>query len=68
MASWIIFFTKVYEKPWVTLKVDVEACANTIYNCTEAIANACNLLEPFIPFSSIKIKNWLGLKIVSGNI
>jgi methionyl-tRNA synthetase len=50
------------EKPWITLKENVESCANTIYNCTQVIANVCNLLEPFIPFSSIKVKEWLGLK------
>lgn len=50
------------EKPWVTIKEDKESCGNTIYNCILAIANISNLLEPFIPFSSIKIKAWLLVK------
>ncbi|WP_234124469.1 methionine--tRNA ligase [Clostridium hydrogenum] len=45
--------------PWVTVKEDKEACGNSIYNCLNAIANLANILEPFLPFSSKKIKNWL---------
>lgn len=49
--------------PWVTVKDDKEACGNSIYNCLNAIANLANILEPFLPFSSEKIKNWLGYNV-----
>ncbi|MCQ4921948.1 hypothetical protein NE686_02520 [Tissierella carlieri] len=32
---------------------------NTIYNCLVAIVNIANLLHPFLPFSSAKVKYWL---------
>lgn len=49
------------EKPWITIKEDGKKCSDTIYNCTIIIANLSNLLEPFIPFSSAKIRDWLGI-------
>lgn len=49
------------EKPWETRSTDKEKCDNAIYNCAQIIANLCILLNPFIPFSSEKIKTWLGI-------
>ena len=49
------------EKPWITRKEDDEKCRNTIYSCVQIIANLANLLLPFLPFSSEKVKNYLGL-------
>lgn len=43
-------------KPWETLKSDVESCNNTIFTCAQIIANLSILLEPFLPFSSNKIR------------
>lgn len=48
--------------PWLTIKNDKEECINTIYNCIYAIVNIANLLEPFLPESSCKIKSWFGFK------
>jgi methionyl-tRNA synthetase len=50
--------------PWITVKDNLEVCGNTIYNCIYSIANLANLLSPFLPESSEKIKAWLG---ISGN-
>jgi len=50
------------EQPWITRNTDVKACANTIYNCVQIIANLAVLLEPFLPFSSAKVKQWLAIK------
>jgi len=50
------------EQPWVTRNTDAAACANTIYNCVQLIANFAILLEPFLPFSSAKVKNWLAIE------
>ena len=35
-----------------------EKCGNTIYNCLYAIINIANILNPFLPESSAKIKSW----------
>ncbi len=44
--------------PWITIKQDNKQCENTIYNCLYAIVNLANLLNPFLPESSEKIKSW----------
>jgi len=49
------------EKPWETRNTDIKSCSYTIFNCVQMIANIAVLLEPFIPFSSTKIKNWLSI-------
>ncbi len=45
--------------PWGTINTDKIQCINTIYNCLVAIGNIANLLHPFLPFSSAKVKYWL---------
>lgn len=45
--------------PWLTVKTDLEVCEKTIYNCIFSIVNIANLLSPFLPESSSKIKIWL---------
>jgi len=47
------------EKPWETRKTDLVSCQNTLFNCVQIIANLAMLLEPFLPFSSEKVKAWL---------
>ncbi|ODM27236.1 methionine--tRNA ligase [Clostridium sp. Bc-iso-3] len=49
-------------KPWITIKSDVEKCRETLYTCVQIIANLSNLLEPFLPFSSAKIRNILKIE------
>lgn len=49
------------EKPWVTIKTDRNKCSNAIYICVQLINNLANLLEPFIPESSLKIRGFLGV-------
>lgn len=51
-----------YEKPWETIKSDTKACKDTLYNCVQIIANLSNLLEPFIPKSSKKIRGFLNIE------
>ncbi len=46
--------------PWITVNTDEDDCSNTIYNCLFSIINIANLLNPFLPSSSQKIKEWLG--------
>ena len=47
------------QKPWVTAKEDPKRCGDTIYTCIHVIANLAVLLNPFLPFSSAKILQWL---------
>jgi methionyl-tRNA synthetase len=49
------------EQPWLKVKDNKEACANTLYNCVQIIANLSNLLTPFIPFSCEKLRGFLGI-------
>lgn len=48
-------------KPWAQLKTDRNGCANTLHTCVQIIANLANLLEPFLPFSCDKIREFLSL-------
>ena len=45
-------------KPWKTRKENEIECGATIFNCVQLIANLVVLLEPFLPFSSAKIRGW----------
>ena len=50
------------KKPWETRNTDIKNCSDTIYNCVQMIANIAILLEPFLPFSSSKIRGWLAVE------
>lgn len=47
------------EKPWITVRNDIEKCKETLNTCVQIIANLSLLLEPFLPFSSHKVRNIL---------
>ncbi len=51
------------KQPWKARSDDPEECGNTIGNCAYLIANISLLLYPFLPFSSSKISEWLGIKL-----
>lgn len=50
------------EQPWITRETNEAVCKNTLYNCVQIIANLAVLLYPFLPFSSEKVCDWLGLE------
>lgn len=50
------------ERPWITRTEDLSQCRNSIYTCVELIANLSILLEPFLPFSSSKIRSALHVR------
>lgn len=50
------------QTPWISINTDKAQCSNTIYNCLIAIINIANLLQPFLPFTSAKVKDWLGYR------
>lgn len=49
-------------RPWKARTENQEHCCEILYNCVHIIANLAILLYPFLPFSSKKICNWLGIK------
>ena len=54
-------------KPWEQVKNDINEFNNTIYTCTNIIANLSNLYEPFMPNSSRIIREYLEIKSASWN-
>lgn len=50
------------QKPWLQIKEDRSACGHTLNQCVQIIANLSNLLNPFIPFSCEKIRQFLTLR------
>lgn len=47
------------QKPWIQAKENIEEFNNTIYTCTNIIANLSNLFEPFMPETTAKIREYL---------
>lgn len=47
------------EQPWISVKNDVEKCRETLNTCVQIITNLSCLLDPFMPFSSEKIRKVL---------
>lgn len=46
------------QKPWNALKENAVVCENTLFHCVQWIINFAVLLEPFLPFSSAKVRSW----------
>ncbi len=55
------------KQPWFQVKEDRQAANNTLYTCVQIIANLANLVEPFTPFASQKIKSFLKMDDLSWN-
>lgn len=57
------FANKYYDErqPWIQKRENMEAFNDTIYTCANIIANLSNLFEPFMPFASAKIREYLEL-------
>lgn len=49
------------EQPWVTIKSDTGKCKETLNTCVQIIANLSLLLDPFLPFSSARVRNILNI-------
>ena len=50
------------EKPWVKYKENIEEFNNIIYTCANLILNISNIMEPFMPASSEKIRKVFGIE------
>ena len=48
-------------KPWIDYKENIEEFNNTIYTCTNIIANLSNMLEPLISEKTERIRKYLKL-------
>ena len=44
------------EKPWIKYKENIEEFNNVIYTCANLIVNISNIMEPFMPSASEKIR------------
>jgi methionyl-tRNA synthetase len=53
------------KQPWVQVKEDKQAANDTLFTCVQIIANLANLVEPFTPFASQKIKSFLKMNELS---
>lgn len=53
--------------PWIQVKEDINAFNDTTYTCMYMIANISNLLNPFIPDTTDRIKELLSLGEASWN-
>ena len=51
------------KQPWKTRASNLKECRNTISHCAYLIANIAILLHPFLPFSSSKVSEWLGVEL-----
>ena len=49
------------QAPWKTRTENLDACKNTLFQCTQIIANLVVILAPFTPFSSKKVCKWLSI-------
>ncbi|MFP7472876.1 methionine--tRNA ligase [Niallia taxi] len=49
-------------KPWIDIKEDEESCRQTIYDCCILLINIGQMLHPFLPFSSNKLKSLFQLE------
>ena len=47
-------------KPWIQFKENIEDFNDTIYTCATLIINIANIMEPFMPVSSEKIRKIFG--------
>ena len=60
---------KFYEErqPWKQQKENIDDFNDTIYTCCNLVANLSNLYEPFMPKSSKKVRDLLGIENASWN-
>lgn len=63
------YLNKYYDekKPWILFKENITEFNNVIYTCSLSIANISNLIEPFMPKTANKIREFLSIKDKSWN-
>lgn len=65
IMNYVVLGNKYYDfkAPWLQVKENIDEFNNTTYTCIYMIANISNLLNPFIPDTTEKIKKMLSLNI-----
>ena len=60
---------KYYEerKPWIQAKEDEKGFNDTMYTCSNIIGNISNFIEPFMPETARKIREYLNIDKASWN-
>ncbi len=53
------------KEPWKLIKTDPEATKAVLYDCVQLIANLAIICEPFMPFTSKKLWEQLGIQDVN---
>ncbi|MBR3887604.1 MAG: methionine--tRNA ligase [Clostridia bacterium] len=54
-------------KPWIQFKEDIAAFNDTIFTCATLIANISNIMEPFMPAASAKVRSIFGFEKATWN-
>lgn len=54
-------------KPWIQAKEDISGFNDTIYTCSNIIANISNFIEPFMPETAMKIREYLHIDEATWN-
>ena len=49
------------QKPWIKFKENIDEFNDIIFTCATLIANIANIMEPFMPESSAKIREFFGI-------
>ncbi|KRG12630.1 methionyl-tRNA synthetase [Virgibacillus soli] len=55
----VVRFSNKYfdeQQPWKQINYDTESCKQTLADCVYLIANLAHILNPFLPFSSAKVR------------
>lgn len=58
----IVRFSNKYfdeQQPWIQIKEDPVSCRQSLTDCVYLIANLAQILSPFLPFSSSKVKKMI---------
>lgn len=63
ILEYISMGNKYYDEqqPWLQVKNDMDSFNNTTYTCVYMISNIANLIQPFVPDASNKIRQMLSL-------
>ena len=69
IVDYINYANKYYDEkqPWILVKENIDAFNDVTYTCIYMIANLANLINPYMPDASQKIKDMLSLKEFSWN-
>lgn len=53
------------EKPWILIDEDKEKCKNILYTCAQIVIVISKILNPIMPFTCERIRDFMGLSDIS---